>query len=374
MQQNLPEVFTKEQLCEFDICWNELKKQHPNNIIKCKKLFARDATLKIKCLLSSQEFDKYISYNVTTAEILNFVFKAHLHYTENLTDSERAEKQKDIKHLEKIVNLYINALLWKSNRKKLTPHIPYCLHYETIISMCNFCLENIFADLHYELDDISKERYIYMGKLYKSAFKKLKVIYDLYAKEFIEEAATLFRSLHELECTIIVLNQCKKRIVYMTYQGLSECYNYVLYTRDKNIDVSQDELNKEKELFNNYKEKLKCNEKIDPMDFISYGWLRTIEGCENVRINGTTLRKIAKQDKRRGAYTLSSQFSHHNAVVYEFDENRVARFLLEEIDTTFENIWNEWLEFNNFYHFLNDSNMETLYSLVDMYNITNSKR
>ena len=132
MKQNFPKKFPKGQLDEFEGCWNELKKQHPNNIIKCKKLFARDATLKIKWLLSNQQFDKHISYNVTIEEILDFVFKAHLYYTTNLTDSERAEKQKDIKHFEKIVNLYINALLWKSNRKKLTSHIPYSLHYETI--------------------------------------------------------------------------------------------------------------------------------------------------------------------------------------------------------------------------------------------------
>ena len=373
MQQNIPEKFSQEQLVEFERCWNELKKQHSNSKInKCKKLFAREATLKIKHLLSDPKLDKYISYNATTAEILDFVFKAHLYYTESLKDSERAEKQKDIKHLEKIANLYTNTLLQMTNRKKLTPHIPYSLHYETVVCMCNFCLDNTTEELYYELDDISKERYIYMGKLYKSAFTKLKAIYDLYSKNLIEEAATLFRSLHELECAIIVLNQCKSRIVYTTYQDLSTCYDYVLYEKYKSIVVDKDKLNKEKECFNNYKKELNVDKKIDPMDLISYGWIRKIEGCENEKINGKTLRKIAGQDKRQGAYALSCQFSHHNAVLYRFNEEEVANFLLNEINKTFQNIWHEWLDFNNFYRFLNDSKHEILYSLVDMYEITNS--
>ena len=108
------------------------------------------------------------------------------------------------------------------------------------------------------------------------------------------------------------------------------------------------------------------------MDLISYGWIRKIEGCENEKINGKTLRKIAGQDKRQGAYALSCQFSHHNAVLYRFNEEEVANFLLNEINKTFQNIWHEWLDFNNFYRFLNDSKHEILYSLVDMYEITNS--
>ena len=371
MNATFPEKFPPYLLYEFDRCWDELKKKYSNQITKCKKAFAREVTLKTHWILSHPEVEKFYTKNPTISEILDFVFKAHLHYTASLTDYERARTQKDVQHMERIVQLYSDVLLWMSNRKESSSHIPYTLHYETIIHMCDFVLESMPADLDYELDDKSKERYLFMRKLYTSAFNKLKAVYDLFAKDFIEEAATLFRSLHELECVIIVLNQCKKRRVYETYTELLKCYNYAFYKKNKLIPDDKDKFDEEEQSFNEYKERLNIKKNIDPIDFINYGWLRTLEGHENDEPNGATLRKIAGQDHRKGAYSFACQFSHHSGVIYDFKRNHITSYLLQEIDITFGSIWNEWIEFKNFYYDKNEETEKLINSLVDMYNITN---
>ena len=373
MQCQFPEKFPAEQLYEFDRCWDMLRKNYANQLTKCKKSFARDVTLKIHWMLSTPEFGVYLSPPPTVSEILNFVFNAHLYYTADLKDYERARAQKDTEHMQRIVQLYIDVLYWMSNREKSSSHIRYTLHYETVIHMCDFCLRIMPADLDYELDDQSKNRYLFMRKLYTSAFNKLKVVYDLFSKEMIEEAATLFRSLHELECTIIVLNQYKKRRVYETYTELLKCYNYAFYKKTKYMLEDSDEFNEDEQRFNEYKNLLNIPKSIDPMDFISYGWIRTIEGYENEKVNGATLRKIAKQDHRNGTYAFACQFSHHSGVIYDFNRNQVKSCLLQEINITFRNIWNEWIAFKNFYYGENESNEKIIDSLTDMYKITKAK-
>ncbi len=350
--EKIPKVFSDKDIAEFNNCWDEICKKYPNKKTKVKKNFARGVTLKILWVtkehfpqfnLSLPEPHKMAT--PTIKEVLDYIFKAHVYHTEELTDSERAEKQKDkdAKYLEKLANDFFLVYCY---REQLYKNIE--LKYSIIFQYINFIVERLketTADIPHQL---GAERFKTMKRMFGNAFELAQEVSEqLLIKKSIGFASILLRSLYEKESFIIVLNQNKQQKVWQTYYDLLDFYNYVAFKHDPDFwETTRENVDDCKEQFNKLKTNLGYKGKQD-FKFITYGWIRSIEGHEKDSVNFASLRKLAagmsahKHFDDSEFYTFASQFVHQSEVSDTFDASVLYDKLYEKLIDVLDNLFSE---------------------------------
>jgi len=120
------------------------------------------------------------------------------------------------------------------------------------------------------------------------------------------EAFSLWRTLHECECTLVLLNKCDKPLI-------STYLKHMKY----GIAFGENKLPKEEvdAIFVEIKEEMKRHElkSKDMKKFIEYGWLYAVPGVDqiNLKLNFKDgLETISGLDQYKDLYTKSSELIH----------------------------------------------------------------
>ncbi len=313
---------------EFDSIWSKI-----NNRDKIKKNFVK----KILGMVNGFYFQEMAkrNLNVPLHEYMQFKdmipYIAYEHYfrTSHLEDSARASLQDDINYQNKIVeevtaklifneHLQINPL---SFTNKYSPEIGNLKMYTRFI---NHCILEIYPKLK-----TNDEKITTLLNLFVKSLCTINAIADLLSNGYDSEAYSLWRTCHELECTIILLNN---------YDNiLSKAYVDHL----KYLPLDYDDNEENKELSESLKTEMEYYKMNNKKAFINLGWILRIKDYENRNLNfKETLSKLANQSHRYNFYKDASKVIHSSAVHATYNRGAFHADCIYQLYLTFSSIEN----------------------------------
>lgn len=289
---------------EFEYCWskisNDVKQKVKKNFVKELLPFVRNNYFNE---INARKMNLVMGDLMTDRVIIPYICAEHYFRTSHMPDEERAGLQKNNEYRTKIVNDITSKILLNEHSainpnsvtNRFSPEITMMKVYAVFINSIILRLKDYNNN-----NDIRKNT---ICRLIFKFMSMINAVLDLLADGYDTEALSLWRSLHELECTIIVIQDYE--------EGVAESYVEHL----KYLPLEFDEDNVNNELINEMNNEMKKYKGITKPQFINFGWLLGIEEIKGHRFNfKETLSFLANQNERYEAFKFPSKFIHPSAV------------------------------------------------------------
>lgn len=348
----------------FDQEWEILQQTQSDKLKKVKQQFVKSVSNDIY----KQCWEKFARYSTQlpatiVSDIVNYVFHYHFLLTSCLNDADRAFCQKNdqykadvVKHvLEVVIRKNIYGLKPNSSATVYNPEIYTCDF------LCDFFVKKVMSLSLSLSNEDEKLRFTTLQKLFLLAFRYVKSILTLLTHSFPAEAIITWRSLFEIEYTILVL---------IKYDSILSKY-YHKFGEFSFLDEDSDEQAiAEYERFAK-----KFNQDPYRSGFRNYGWILTIGDQEKPKPNLKSLLRIAKfneydHEQRYCAYQDASKFSHSNAVTLNapYDDYGSYAFVINNLFTSINNLKYAFINFLKQYNLpLEDDQQKEVESLFKKY-------
>ena len=347
---------------EFDRCWEILKHTQPKKIRKVKRNFAFELSAKIFGYCVAKFTLEYKMIIPTVESMVNYVFHYHYFYTNTLSDSERASLQNNEEYKKRVQDYISHLFLQKAH--SLKPNSSATIYNPEIYTcdlLCDFFIKKA-QSLNISLtNEDEKLRFTTLRNLFLRAFGYVKSILTLLTQSFPAEAITTWRTLFEIEYTILVL--IKYGSVLSKYYHKFGEFSFLDEDSDEQALTEYERFAKE------------FNQKPYLSGFRNYGWILTEKHEEQLKPNLKSLLKIAKfneydHEDRYQAYKDASKFSHSNAVTINISHDNYGSyaFVITNLLISIQNLKYAFIKFLDQYSVtLDDSQHKELESLFKEY-------
>ena len=236
-------------------------------------------------------------------EIIQYALGEYIYSVATRNDKEREEFDKNEVWQESMTGVvadkYLTLSQFAHQEKKMTNlHMP---PISTLAIYVNFML-NILQG--YEQND---PKTTLVTDLLKKAVSITKCSLELLVDGFETEAFSCWRTLHECECTLILLNKYGDPLIenYLKHMKFGIAFRDVLEDKEKQTEI-----------FNSMKEEMKQYDlkSKDIKKYIEYGWAYNIPGVkedETFKLNFRDgIEKIAGLSQYAKRYEMSSEIIH----------------------------------------------------------------
>ena len=259
--------------------------------------------------------------------ILNYIYAEYAYLiggldfrsTSNLQNDSAFKEKLSLSICDKII--YNEILTFKSQA--------YLSKYSPVSTTLNFYL-NFIIDRMMKLKPLSEERFV-IDMCFK-AFSMMKSTLNLLNDGFETEAFSTWRTIHEIESIIAILNR---------YPEVSEVYarhiEYIKAFRDELTDKNQ-----QNQLFEEMKAKMKEHDlkSKDLKKFIEYGWLYSVknvaEDYPNMKLNFRNgVETIAGLSSYSKVYEMSSEIAHSSPILIYSNKEYFCEITIISLYETF---------------------------------------
>ena len=211
------------------------------------------------------------SFEVNSMEILFYLLGEYLYSTSGLKEEQIKEFLKNEKYQESMTNVvadkYISLGLYNHNEQKLTnKFFPPISSIELYVNLMLNIVNN------YSIKN--KDNALLVDLLYK-ALSIARCILNLLCDGYETEAFALWRTLHECECILILLDKYKEKVIPSYIKHMQ--YGVIYHIGKESEEDHQEVFDEIKQEMNKIGLKSK-----DLKKFIEYGWLLSVPGKENI--------------------------------------------------------------------------------------------
>ena len=335
----------------FDYQWKKICKDGLKGIVKknfVKEMFNHVMRACNEKLLTFgySPFDFNIAMDVLEqGRIIEQIYYYHLFYTSHLTDEERASKQKNKEYYEELVgivsgNILVGDIFNVKHLKATTTNSPEIIVYK------------IFANriLATVVDNAVDRMVTVVEAMIATLMGSIKGIVELIADGQGNSAVTLWRHVHEQECTLIALLKGGNQAIeaYWNHQRFSQLAWDKDEEREKELDQKLAEYGLDKPDRDKWKNR---------RNYINYGWLLEIDEFRNnfnkpyklAFKNG--LQNYAERDEWFSVYAEASKIIHSSGKMLALTPENYYTFVMMRLYETISNlsIWLiPFLERNSF--------------------------
>jgi len=321
----------------FEMCWK--KTIHQGIVGTVKKNFVRELFIAImdNCVNKIREMgfnplDLQFSTEVLeSGKIIEQIYFYHTFHTSHLSDEERSLKQKDNDYRRELIG-QVTANIITGSLREVKVQAATSANSPEIIAFKIYANE-ILAIASYGTQDGKKATVIDALMQYVSG--AIKSIVELLANGYGGSAVTLWRQLHEQECTLIAL-----------LKGGSNAGNaYLAHQRFYSLELEENkelEAELESELVKYKLEgKTAAQRARNQRNYINYGWLLTIEAFKNGFNNCSYrldfkngLEAFSEQNDRFTAYADASKIIHSSSRMLSITSKGYYVFVLQNLYST----------------------------------------
>ena len=279
----------------------------------------------VELLVAHHEtFDNIPYVNLDHQRLILHLIHDYNYRMRNLELNTRLELLKNDLFHNKLINVVVDkygssAFFKYDSGTYLTP---FSMEISTINVYLNFIM------LKLPLLPLENRRMELFAELLRNAFSYIHTITELLVRGFEKEAFATWRSLHELEATLLLIQDDKMLKAYE---------QHILYSLAFNKLVPKAECDR---IFVEIKTKMKeLNLKSkDTKRFIEYGWLLAHQAFD-LNIHKFNFRDgvqtIAKLEDRREVYKLASEVTHSSPVALFTNRRHFLAMVLDNLYTTF---------------------------------------
>lgn len=240
---------------------------------------------------------------INHVELIGYCLGEFSYFTSNLDKDKFEEFKKDENVLYTIASVvadkYLSLTQFSSEELKLTNK--FTPQISTLYVYINFMLNIV------EIYRSRSTNPSIIADLFKKSLSIAKCTLDLLVKGFETEAFSCWRTLHECECVLILLQKYGDTVINSYLKHM----RYGLAFRDTMPDKI-----KQTQIFNEMKEEMKQYDlkSKDIKKYIEYGWLYSIEEFKNdetYKLNFRDgLERIANLENYAKRYEMSSEIIH----------------------------------------------------------------
>ena len=332
----------------FEEAWKNIIRKNIGKNIKVKQNCVKNLVFASRDEIFRKALERKIPLNPNTmatliGKITEYAFNYSRFYLSHLPEDKRAKVQvsEDFKNIA-IINISETFLSNEFYRHDIPTETaltsPEILSFNMFVEMLLFAHGSIERSLY-----VGKENKVgFLSGLLQIALLTIKSINQLICEGLDINAIVLWRNLHEIECTIAILNDCDSSVVdrYYTQQG----YFRLEYEQDeKTIAQLKTQLKKEME-----EHGLKDSQK---RDYINYGWLLYIDEFREaykdpknkLKLNFKSgVQRFAGHEESYDRYAMASKFTHSTGALLNIHPQRAYQFVIDSLTATIKNIATEF--------------------------------
>ncbi len=242
------------------------------------------------------------NFEVNSFEIIFYLLGEYLYSTQNMSEAQ-INKFVNIEEIQEsiasvVADKYISLSVYNHPETKLTNrYFPPVSTLEVYLNLMLNVVNNV---------DLKSKTHSLLIDLLNKTLSIARCILNLLCEGYETEAFAMWRTLHECECVLILLDKYKEIIpTYIKHMQYGIIYH-----------IGEDEDEKHQKIFAELKEELKSRDfkSKDMKKFIEYGWLLAIpdaEKVENFKLNFRDgVETLAGLHKYSDVYMMSSEILH----------------------------------------------------------------
>ena len=244
-----------------------------------------------------------IEFQINNAELIFFLAGEYLYATNPLTNSKKEEFESNEQYQETMSNViadkYISLSIYNHIEQKLTnKYFPPISSLELYVNLMHNIVNN------YPLKDGTN---MIIVDLLNKTLSIARCILKLLCDGYETEAFAMWRTVHECECILILLDKYKEQAIPAYVKHMQ--YSLVYRNGDESNPVGQ-------EIFARLKDEMKRLDlkSKDTKKYIEYGWILSIPGhekIENFKLNFRDgVESLAGLHEYSGVYMTSSEILH----------------------------------------------------------------
>ena len=259
------EVLTKEQFAKF------IKAVAPNAELNLDYLFEVYENVHEGLISISNNKEAGVSFEVNRVDVIFYLLGEYFYSTRGLSqedlDKFLSNKDFQLTMANVVADKYLSLSIYNHIEQKLTnKFFPPISSLELYVNLMHKIVNN------YPLKDGTN---MIVVDLLNKTLSIARCILKLLCEGYETEAFAMWRTLHECECVLILLDKYKKEAIpaYVKHMQYSIIY------RDPNHENPVNQ-----QLFNKLKEEMKVYDlkSKDTKKYIEYGWILSIPGHENI--------------------------------------------------------------------------------------------
>lgn len=255
------------------------------------------------------------SFNIHSLDIIFYMLGEYLYSIRGMNEKEVEQFLKNEKYQESMANVvadkYISLSLYNHNETKLTNR-----YFPPISSMELYV--NLMLNIVNNYSIKNKENALLVDLLNKS-LSIARCILNLLCDGYETEAFALWRTLHECECILILLDKYKDLVIPSYIRHIKYGVTYHSNQNESNEETSKVFVEIKSEMA---KYDLKSK---DMKKFIEYGWLLAIpesQKLENFKLNFRDgVESLAGLHRYSGVYMTSSEILHASPMLIYANKN-----------------------------------------------------
>ena len=243
------------------------------------------------------------SFEVNSSNIIFYLLGEFLYSVTGMSEEQIAEFVRNEKYQESMAGVvadkYISLSLYNHSEQSLTnKFFPPISSIELYVNLMHNIVNNY---------SIKNKDNVLLVDLLNKTLSIARCILNLLCEGYETEAFALWRTLHECECILILLDKYKEVVIPSYIKHMR--YGLVYHMGESDEKINQEVFaNIKKEMF-----ELGLKSK-DTKKYIEYGWLLSIPGhetLENFKLNFRDgIESLAGLHQYSGVYTTSSEILH----------------------------------------------------------------
>ena len=244
-----------------------------------------------------------IAFQINNFELIFFMVGEYLYATNPLNKENKEKFENNEKYKETMANViadkYISLSIYNHIEEKLTnKYFPPISSLELYVNLMHNIVNN------YPLKDGTN---MIIVDLLNKTLSIARCILKLLCDGYETEAFAMWRTVHECECILILLDKYKKEAIPAYVKHMQ--YSIVYRNNDESNPAGQ-------EIFARLKEEMKQLDlkSKDTKKYIEYGWILSIPGHENIENFKLNFRdgieSLAGLHQYSGVYMTSSEILH----------------------------------------------------------------
>lgn len=253
-------------------------------------------------------------FQIFSNDIIFYLLGEYLYSTQGLNEEQLLEFNKNEKIKESIYNVvadkYLSLSVYNHNQNKLTnKYFPPISSIDLYINLLLNVVDN------YPLKDNNNALLV---DLLKKTISIARCIINLLCEGYDTEAFAMWRTLHECECVLMILDKYQKEVIPTYIKHM----RYGIIFR-----IGEDDDENHQKIFNQMKEELHAAgfKSKDTKKFIEYGWLLSVPNYdknENFKLNFRDgVETIAGLHEYSDVYMTSSEILHGTPLLIYSNKN-----------------------------------------------------